>query len=51
MKCKDYGKAKIYLANQDNFDEVSNDELAKLDAIIKEKKDKLTMTQNKAKAL
>jgi 26S proteasome regulatory subunit (ATPase 3-interacting protein) len=28
LKCKEYGKAKIYLANQDNFPEVSNEELA-----------------------
>ena len=28
---KEYGKFKLYLANQDNFPSISNDELLKLD--------------------
>lgn len=31
LVCKEYGKAKIYIANQDHFPVVSNDELNKLD--------------------
>lgn len=45
LQCKEYGKAKIYLANQDNFPTVSNDELAKLDAVIKDKKETLQQCQ------
>jgi hypothetical protein len=41
LTCKDFGKAKIYLANQDNFPTVSNDELSKLDAVIVSKKEEL----------
>jgi hypothetical protein len=51
LTCKEFGKAKIYLANQDNFPTVSNDELAKLDAVIKEKKDILSGFLNKLKEL
>ena len=32
LVCKEFGKAKIYLANQDKFPETSKDELADLDA-------------------
>ena len=32
LVCKEYGKAKIYLANQDKFPETSKEELAQLDA-------------------
>ena len=31
LVCKEFGKAKIYLANQDNFPVTSNEELAELD--------------------
>jgi hypothetical protein len=31
LTCKEFGKAKIYLANQDNFPTTSNDQLLKLD--------------------
>ena len=43
LTCKEYGKCKIYLANQDNFPTVSKEELSKLDAIVKEKKDALAV--------
>ena len=32
LVCKEFGKAKIYMANQDKFAETSKDELAQLDA-------------------
>ena len=32
LQMKEYGKAKLYLANQDNFPEPSPEELAQLDA-------------------
>jgi len=35
LTCKEFGKVKVYLANQDNFPTVSTEELAKLDATIK----------------
>ncbi len=41
LTCKEYGKAKLYLANQDNLQTASNEELAKLDQVIKEKKEGL----------
>lgn len=31
LSCKEYGKAKVYLANQDLFPETSKDELNELD--------------------
>ena len=34
LVCKEFGKAKIYLANQDKFPETSKEELADLDAQI-----------------
>ena len=51
LKCKEYGKAKIYLANQDNFQEVSNEELQKLDVVIKGKKDGLEKLKGELKDL
>jgi TBPIP/Hop2 winged helix domain len=39
LTCKEYGKAKIYLVNQDLFPETSPDELLQLDEQIKERKD------------
>jgi len=41
LTCKEYGKAKIYLANQDNFPTTSNEQLQKLDQQIKSHKDSL----------
>ena len=35
LVCKEYGKAKLYLANQDNFPTTSNEEITKLDEKIK----------------
>lgn len=31
LSCKEYGKAKVYLANQDYFPETSKEELNELD--------------------
>ena len=39
LTCKEYGKAKIYLVNQDLFPETSPEELTELDDQIKERKD------------
>jgi hypothetical protein len=39
LTCKEYGKANIYLVNQDLFPETSPDELNDLDDQIKERKD------------
>jgi len=41
LTCKEFGKAKIYLANQDNFPTTSKEELLKLDEKIKMHKDAL----------
>lgn len=41
LTCKEYGKAKIYLYNQDNFKETSTEQLNELDAQIKVEKDNL----------
>ena len=51
LVCKEYGKAKIYLANQDKFPETSKEELAQLDAQIAEKKSSLEEAKDKMKAL
>lgn len=45
LTCKEYGKAKLYIANQDNFPTTSTDELTKLDDQIKVHKDALGETQ------
>lgn len=42
---KEYGKAKIYLANQDNFPTTSTEQLTKLDEKIKSHKDALAKYQ------
>eukprot|EP00347_Sterkiella_histriomuscorum_P019760 403340394 len=39
LTCKEYGKAKIYLINQDVFETTTNEELQKLDDQIKVRKD------------
>jgi TBPIP/Hop2 winged helix domain len=31
LSCKEYGKAKVYLVNQDLFQTTTNEELAELD--------------------
>jgi hypothetical protein len=49
LTCKEYGKAKLYLANQDNFPVVSTAELSKLDDKIKGLKDTLQESQAKLK--
>lgn len=41
LVCKEFGKAKIYLANQDNFPATSTEELRKIDDQIKERKENL----------
>lgn len=51
LVCKEFGKAKIYLANQDKFPETSTDQLAELDASIAEKKSKLDAAKDKLKEL
>jgi hypothetical protein len=51
LTCKEFGKVKVYLANQDNFPTVSTEELAKIDAAIKEAKDHLATRLAKLKDL
>ena len=46
---KEYGKAKIYLANQDKFPEVSKDELGGLDDQINELRKELDSKQSALK--
>ena len=41
LTCKEYGKAKIYLINQDLFPNSTNEELAALDEQIKVRKEEL----------
>lgn len=41
LTCKEFGKFKLYLANQDNFPTTSTAELAKLDDKIKTLKEGL----------
>ena len=51
LVCKEFGKAKVYLANQDKFPETSTDQLAELDAQIAEKKSALDERKDKLKSL
>jgi 26S proteasome regulatory subunit (ATPase 3-interacting protein) len=51
LTCKEYGKAKIYLANQDNFPATSTEELTKIDEKIKVLKEQLAANQQKLKDL
>jgi len=51
LTCKEFGKIKVYLANQDNFPTVSTEELAKIDEKIKVLKDDLSAKQAKLKDL
>jgi hypothetical protein len=48
---KEYGKAKIYLANQDNFPVSNPDELAAIDNQIKQNKEKIESLQAQLKLL
>ena len=41
LQSKDYGKARIYLANQDNFPEQSAEQLKELDDKSKERKEQI----------
>ena len=46
LQMKEYGKARIYLGNQDQYPEVSNDELERMDSENAQLKEKLmNMTQ------
>jgi tRNA(Phe) wybutosine-synthesizing methylase Tyw3 len=49
LTAKEYGKAVLYLANQDKFPATSNTELARLDQEIKESKDCLEERKAKLK--
>ena len=49
--CKLFGKAQIYLANQDNFPETSKVQLEELDAEITERKQKLDSDKERLKQL
>ena len=51
LVCKEFGKAKVYMANQDNFPETSTEQLAELDAQIAEKKSNLDEKKDQIKAL
>ena len=51
LVCKEFGKAKIYLANQDNFAETSTDQLAELDRQISDKKKVLDEAKDRLKIL
>ena len=51
LVCKEFGKAKIYLANQDNFPVTSNEQLAELDKQISEKKGILDGAKDRLKQL
>ena len=49
LVCKEFGKAKIYMANQDKFAETSKEELAELDAKIAERKSVLDEGKDRLK--
>lgn len=49
LTCKEFGKVRVYLANQDNFEVVSTTELTKIDEKIKGFKENLTNRQAKLK--
>jgi len=51
LSCKEFGKAKVYLANQDKFPTTSQAELDALDAIISTKREQLDGAQNELKGL
>ena len=51
LSCKEYGKAKIYLVNQDVFQTTTPDELVELDEQIKERKDKYDLLATEVKSL
>lgn len=50
LSCKEYGKAKVYLANQDLFPETSKDELNELDEQIQAQRKLLEERQNSLKS-
>lgn len=49
--CKEFGKAKVYIANQDHFPETSNEELEVLDKEIAAKKNILDDMKDQIKKL
>ncbi len=49
LQLKEYGKAKIYLANQENFPETKPEQLTGLDNEIKANKEKVDALQAKLK--
>jgi len=51
LTCKDYGKAKVYLINQDLFPETSQDQLTLLDDQIGVRKTEFEELSTKLKAL
>ena len=51
IKEKEFGRAKIYLVNQDLYPEVSKSELAKLDDSIAAKRDNFNRLKNIQKDL
>jgi hypothetical protein len=51
LTCKEYGKAKIYLVNQDLFQATTNEELAELDEQIKTKKDEYDVLRTELKQM
>ncbi|CAI2369696.1 unnamed protein product [Moneuplotes crassus] len=51
LTCKEYGKAKIYLINQDIFPETTNEDLEKLDKEIDTKKKEFEELDAKLKSL
>ncbi len=51
LQLKEYGKAKIYLANQENFPVTKPDQLTEIDNRIKLNKDTIDSLQVKIKSL
>lgn len=51
LSCKEFGKAKVYLANQDKFPATSNDELDALDTKITDKRQALDAATAQLKGL
>lgn len=51
LTCKEYGKQKVYLVNQELFNETTNDELRILDEQVKVRKDEYDILQTELKAL
>lgn len=51
LVCKEFGKAKVYLANQDKFPETNPKQLEELDETISGKRQKLEEAQTELKNL